>query len=237
MSDGASSNGFEAVRELAAAIPPKDWLLIGGVMVHAHAHLAGVPAHRPTADSDIVVAVSSTLSYAQAAARLRALGFEPVESLDAKAPVYRFARGWQTVDMLVPDRGELPRFAMRPTLAAPGSASALKSTEWFELGDRVRVRIPDLVGALSMKGAATQTASANSIRHAQDGVVLFACGQIRGLGQVSKSARRNIDLLIRRLDSLEAWSLTNAAVRLRAVRCVQQFRPSWRPPAGVLPSR
>jgi fructose-specific component phosphotransferase system IIB-like protein len=57
-------------------------MLVGGLMVHAHAHRAGIQHARPTDDADLVVELGAG-SYAEAAAVLRRLGYVPHESLDS----------------------------------------------------------------------------------------------------------------------------------------------------------
>ncbi|WP_420174917.1 hypothetical protein [Luteococcus sp. OSA5] len=76
---------------------------MGGLMVHCHAHLAGITHVRPTDDADIVVELQ-TSTYATHAAALVGLGFTPHESVDAAAPFHRFLRDGETVDLMVPDR-------------------------------------------------------------------------------------------------------------------------------------
>lgn len=51
-------------------------MLVGGLMVHLHAHLAGVRHQRPTNDVDVVV-LPGSISYAEVAATLNRLGYRP----------------------------------------------------------------------------------------------------------------------------------------------------------------
>lgn len=72
--------GFDAFRivdELATVLDPDTWMLVGGLMVHAHAQLAGLQSNRPTYDADIVVEVEvqPTGRYRVAAAALARIGF------------------------------------------------------------------------------------------------------------------------------------------------------------------
>ena len=75
---------FALLAELATALDPAGWVLVGGLMVHCHAHLAGITHVRPTDDADIVVELQ-TSTYATHAAALVGLGFTPHESVDAAA--------------------------------------------------------------------------------------------------------------------------------------------------------
>lgn len=77
--------------ELARAIVPEGWMLVGGLMVHLHAHLAGVRHSRPTNDVDVVL-LPGSVRYGDVAASLERLGYRPHSSLDHAAPFHRFTR-------------------------------------------------------------------------------------------------------------------------------------------------
>jgi len=78
-----SQDVFEHVHEIANHLSPDRWMLVGGLMVHAHAQRAGIAHTRPTDDADLVVEVRAG-SYAQAAAVLR--GWLTVSTPWPKAP-------------------------------------------------------------------------------------------------------------------------------------------------------
>ena len=46
---------WNSVAEIADVLPAEDWTLVGGLMVKAHAALAGLPTTRVTTDVDMVV--------------------------------------------------------------------------------------------------------------------------------------------------------------------------------------
>ena len=46
-----SQDVFERVEEIANNLLPDRWMLVGGLMVHAHAQLAGIQHARPTDDA------------------------------------------------------------------------------------------------------------------------------------------------------------------------------------------
>lgn len=233
-----SDDGFALVAEIAERIPAEGWMLVGGLMVHAHASLAGVPNTRPTDDADIVTQVTA-LSYAQAAEAITGLRFAPYESLDEGSFAYRFTRGGERVDLMATDRVEPgPRYRRRPVLQVPGSDSAAAHAEAFTLASGRVIRIPDVTAALSLKGAACAIPSANVVRHAQDGVVLLACAAARGARPPSKSERRNINQLATRLGDVVAWSMAGPNVRrLAIVGLKDHYRPDWDVPSFVLPGR
>jgi len=227
------SDPFALLAELATTLDPAGWVLVGGLMVHCHAHLAGITHVRPTDDADIVVELQ-TSTYATHAAALVGLGFTPHESVDAAAPFHRFLRDGETVDLMVPDRESWsPRYLGRELVKVPGSGSALKRTIGYELPGGSSIRLPDLASALSLKGAAHQVPGVNPTRHLQDAVTLLACVGPAGFEPApSKSMRGNINHLVKCLaTTAEAWSLAAPQNRVRAQQCIMTFRPDWQAPA------
>lgn len=225
---------WDHLDEIAETLPPRRWMLVGGLMVHAHAELAGLRHARPTQDADVVVEVRAG-SYAEAAAALGRLGYARHEPLDHRAPFHRFERPDGQVDLMAPE-GTHIRFSGRPVLAVPGSRSALNRTIGYQTPGGVTIRIPDLASALSLKGAAHRTPSANPVRHLQDAVTLFACANTAPL-IISKSMRTNINHLLTAFDDPEAWAFTDPADRPRAIRAIRSLRSDWTPPSAVLPRR
>lgn len=219
--------------ELASALEPDSWLLVGGLMVHCHAQQAGVAHVRPTHDADVVVELQ-TKTYTAHALVLTALGFEPHESLDATAPFHRFIRDQDTVDLMVSDREPwTSRYRGRELIKVPGSGSALKRTISHALPNGSIIRIPDLASALSLKGAAHQVSNENPVRHLQDSVTLLACAGPNGFDPApSKSMRANLNHVVKCLaTSAEAWSLAAPLNRVRAQQCIRTFRPDWVTPS------
>jgi hypothetical protein len=229
-----SQDVFERVEEIANNLSPDRWLLVGGLMVHAHAQLAGIQHARPTDDVDLVVEVRAG-SYAQAAAVLQRLGYVQHESLDRHAPFHRFTRGREHVDLMGPEDKPV-RFLGREVLAVPGSRSALNRTIAYETAGGVAIRIPDVESALSLKGAAFRLPGTNKVRHLQDAVTLFACLDT-AQPDISKSMKKNINNLITAMDNAEAWSVADPTNRRRAIRAIRAVQHSWAPPAFVLPRR
>jgi len=157
-----SQDVFERVEEIANNLSPDRWMLIGGLMVHAHAQLAGIQHARPTDDADLVVEARAG-SYAEAAAVLQRLGYVHHEALDRHAPFHRFTRGREHVDLMGPEDKPV-RFLGRDVLAVPGSRSALNRTIAYETAGGVAIRIPDIESALSLKGAAFRLPGPNRVR-------------------------------------------------------------------------
>lgn len=229
-----SQDVFQRLDEIAESLSPGRWMLVGGLMVHAHAQLAGIQHARPTDDADLVVEARAG-SYAQAAAVLQRLGYVQHESLDRHAPFHRFTRGREHVDLMGPEDSPV-RFLGRDVLAVPGSRSALNRTIAYKTAGSVAIRIPDLESALSLKGAAFRLPGPNSVRHLQDAVTLFSCLDT-AQPDISKSVKKNINTLIFAMDNAEAWSFADPANRRRAIRGIRAVQHRWEPPAFVLPRR
>jgi hypothetical protein len=155
--------------------------------------------------------------------------------LDDRAPFHRFTRCTEQVDLMAPEDRPV-RFAGCAVIGVPGSRSALNRTIGFVTPAGVRVRIPDLASALSLKGAAHQLPGVNPTRHLQDAVTLFACADTTVL-DLSTSMRRNVNHLINALDRTEAWAAADPSSRRRAVRAIRGVRPDWVIPSFVLPQR
>ena len=116
--------------ELARALDPGRWMLVGGLMVHLHAHLAGVGHQRPTNDVDVVL-LPGAGAYVETAGALEKLGYRPHESLDHAAPFHRFVRGNEQVDVMA--SGDRVRYHGRHVLQVPGAKSAAKRTIVVEI--------------------------------------------------------------------------------------------------------
>ncbi len=226
---------FDRLDEIAGALPAERWVLVGGLMVHVHAQLAGIRYARPTDDADIVVELRAG-SYSDAVATLATLGYLRHEPLDERAPLHRFTRrGTAIVDLMAPE-GRTVRFGGRAVLSVPGSRSALNRTITYATPGGETLRVPDLESALSLKGAAFHTSSANRQRHLQDTVSLLACAN-GGTLDLSKSMRSNINNALNALHDPEAWGFADPMTRRRALRTALALRPDWVVPEFVLPRR
>lgn len=225
---------FARLDEIATVLTPDRWMLVGGLMVHAHAKLATLPHARPTDDADLVVELRAG-TYAEAVSALEHLGYQRHEPLDPRAPLHRFTRPDGHVDLMSPENRAV-RFACRDVVRVPGARSALERTTTFQTPSGTTIRIPDIASALSLKGAAYHTPSANPDRHLQDAVTLFACAAETDM-PVSKSMRANINILVGALNIPDAWAYSNASTRRLAVRAILSLRPDWTPPDFALPRR
>lgn len=171
--------------ELSRLLPHRSWTLVGGLMVSLHAKLAGLPQPRTTTDVDSALHLETgVVSFAQTAALLQKAGF----TLNRETKyAYRFERIVATqqrpdrVDVLCADRyvaKNKPAYLGRPLFGVAGGTRALKETINVDLSTgsgNVALVIPNIRGALVLKGAAYLEDSRDKMRHAEDAVVLLAC--------------------------------------------------------------
>lgn len=167
--------------EVAENVDTGAWVLAGGLMASAHAHLAGLPAFavRPTEDVDILIDVLST----QLAARKVTQGLERIGfALVDPSPwpyAHRFTRGASVIDVLVVDHPpkntyKHNRAGRWPIMFIDGGQSAVNKKMEVELvcGDRKAViYMPDQLGALVLKCAAARQ-DQKGMRHLQDAAML-----------------------------------------------------------------
>ncbi|WP_104063742.1 hypothetical protein [Arthrobacter sp. 4R501] len=178
--------------ELARNLAAQHWTLVGGLMVQLHAARAGLAVARPTADVDIVLHLETPgTTVAQVHAILAGMGYTLQTSIDSAAPAHRFVRGKEQVDVMVADRvaPHVPqRLGGHDMFALPAGTQALKRTVYCRFsvpavdddgdGDDekdVLISIPNVLGALVLKGAAYREDSRDTRRHLDDAVVLSAC--------------------------------------------------------------
>lgn len=214
------------VVEIAQAIPHTQWTLVGGLMVQLHAAHAGLRLTRPTRDVDMILHIGSgAATFAGVQHELERLGYvlrEPV----GDGPVHRFARGssdTETIDVMVADRlspKQHPKALRRKVFAVPGGTSALRKTVNCQVtaGEVVVVlSIPDILGALVLKGAAYVEDSRDRDRHLDDAAVL-ACAvtdPIDDRARMIGSDRRRIEALWKVLQDVDhkSWIATGTDAR------------------------
>ena len=164
------------VVEIVRAIPRTQLTLVGGLMVQLHAAYAGLRLTRTTRDIDMILHIDSgAATFAGVQQELERLGYvlrEPV----GDGLIHRFARGssdTETIDVMVADRlspKQHPKALRRTVFADPGGTSALRKAVNCEVtaGEvAVVLSIPDVLGALVLKGAACVADSRDRDRHAE----------------------------------------------------------------------
>lgn len=226
---GGWRDPWPQVFEIAHALPSDRWALVGGLMVQAHALAAGIETTRVTLDVDVAVRIEAgAFSYAEAAAALTRLGYTLD---DSQRLTYRFRRGSDVVDLMVPDHERpAPRHARRDIMAVPGGRQALDRllTMHFQVGDSESpVPVPTLHGALVLKAAAHIADTRDADRHLLDAITLLACiiDSETILGDLRGSDRKRLNHLIRAIDAnplVMAQAPTDTA-RL-AQRSLDEFR-------------
>ena len=212
--------------EIVQAIPATQWTLVGGMMVQLHAVHAGLALTRTTRDVDMLLHIETgAATFSEVRHRLERLGYALHEPMGGGA-VHRFVRGpsgAETADVMVADRLPPkwhPKVLRRKVFAVPGGTSALRKTVNCEVdtGDTsVILSIPDVLGALVLKGAAYVEDLRDGSRHLDDAAVL-ACAATDPLGDRARmigSDRRRIVALWKVLEdeNHRSWLATGGNVR------------------------
>ena len=214
--DGGWFHPWPNVFELATALPPDHWTLVGGLMVQAHALGHGIDVVRPTDDLDILLHIEISAAVVSRADRdIAALGYSLQEPADARrqgSPHYRYTRasalGVETIDVMAPEHAS-PRAARRlrgrPMFEVEGGTQALGRTMTYRVVTRVDgvvgISVPDELGALVLKGAAYSVDRRDRDRHLMDAAVLAACisDHATEIGRLGGSDRRRLRTLWRAL--------------------------------------
>jgi hypothetical protein len=129
---------WPTVFEIAEHTDTGAWVLIGGLMVQVHAIAAGITPPRPTRDVDVVVDVATAAGrFVEVSTALRGAGFDPHVPDQRTASIYRFARGHEEVDVMVPDHLPAhvrPRFMQRRrSLWTQGPRRFAAASKWESL--------------------------------------------------------------------------------------------------------
>ncbi len=192
--------------EIVQAIPHTQWTLVGGLMVQLHAAYAGLSLTRPTRDVDMILHIETgAATFSGVRDELERLGYTLRPPM-GEGPVHRFVRGphdEETVDVMVADRlppKRRPKVLRRTVFAVPGGTSALRKTVNCEVDtgeSTVMLSVPDVLGALVLKGAAYMEDTRDRDRHLDDAAVL-ACAATDPVADRSRmigSDRRRIAAL------------------------------------------
>lgn len=210
--------------ELVGVLPGDRWTLVGGLMIQLHAVHAGVALTRATLDVDIVLHIETgATTFGQARHELEQLGY--VLHIPSKGkPVHRFTRGDEQVDVMVADH-LAPRFV--PTVAGhqvfqvPAGTSALRKTVDCTVDvdedTAVTLSIPDVLGALILKGAACKADTRDPGRHLDDAALLASVlpSPGREIDRLEGSDRGRIQLLAKQLrdPTHRSWLLVPQEIR------------------------
>lgn len=214
------------VIEIAATIPTGSWVLVGGLMVQLHARAAGVVEVRPTHDVDALVDVMAAgVSVAAIVGLLAGRGFDVVEPGWPDSPVHRLRRNDDVIDILVADhlpKRSQPRLHRHPVMPVDGGAQALTRTQRVVIdhdGLTTELTVPDLLGALVLKGAAHMADRRDRDRHLRDAALLASLitDHHRELARLQGSDRKRLRHLRDALDDPfdDAWLLLSDDARRR----------------------
>lgn len=205
-------------------------------MVQLHAINAGLTPPRPTTDVDMVLHIETDrITWLSAKAALRASGFTLRQSNNRKSPEHRFERADDIVDVLIADHVAPTALRMRASshnlMPIPGGTSALRKTVNCRIipdsGDPIVLSVPNVLGALTLKGGAFLEDSRDRGRHLEDAVVLLATVDdvdevVEDSGSWTQSDAKRIRVLRQNLPAKhDAWGiLRDARTRRRAQRAL-----------------
>ncbi|EPR76401.1 hypothetical protein ADILRU_1166 [Leifsonia rubra CMS 76R] len=193
---------WSTIFEIAHAVETDDWVLVGGLMVQLHARRASIAPPRTTKDVDLVAdVVTNGSSLSALAGSLGRRGFVATIPDARNAPVYRYSRGKEQVDVMVADHlpsSIRPRLQQRPAFSVDGGTQALKRRDTFIVTSStgsVTIGVPDVLGALVGKGAAYMVDQRSPQRHLEDSAVLLASIDVVGALDLSlsKNDRRRLN--------------------------------------------
>lgn len=155
-------------------------MLIGGLMVQAHAMNAGRIV-RATTDIDMLIDVMADTKNIHTAIRgLESQGFELKEPALRGTAFHRMMKGELIIDLLVSDhlptgKRKLSAVNQWPILEVSGGAQAVERKSILNIvsdDTSVSARIPDLLGSLVLKAAASISDTRDAQRHLQDVAML-----------------------------------------------------------------
>ncbi len=215
-------------------------MLIGGLMVQAHAMALSISAVRPTDDVDVIVRLGTSRPNALTAVTqgLRELGYSPLESLNRNADAHRYLRGREIIDLGIADHlgWTAPRLGGRPVLQVEGGRQAAeRSVQLRFAANNLDIIVPDRLGALVLKGAAYLVDSRDKDRHLRDAALLAATitDHRTELSRLKGSDRKRIRHLRKALADPRhiAWLSLPAELRVRGQDTLRILASD--PPAGL----
>lgn len=157
-------------------------------MVQLHAYHAGLQPPRATTDVDLLIHVEIDMTWSKAKSSSVPAGFELRRPSSRYGSMHRFVRPNsesgvdEVVDVMIADHvapSVLEKCTDRAHLVqVPGGTSALRKTINCRITtvhtDDLIVSVPNVLGALTLKGGAYAADSRDQQRHLEDAVVLLA---------------------------------------------------------------
>ncbi|AYG04209.1 hypothetical protein [Gryllotalpicola protaetiae] len=223
MGDDDMLPAWQTVAELSRTDVARDLVLVGGLMVHAHAARGGVIAPRSTNDADFLVNyVTARSTLIGARSSLAGLGFK----LDGDGVyAYRWLHeDGRKVDVMVPEHSLPPaaRLSRRPALEVPAGRQAIQRRDTyriqFNLGVGIEIGVPDELGALVAKAAAFLVDQRDRERHLGDSATLLASvtdASALDYASLNKSDKRRLHAMHKQLadGSHAGWAVLEEADR------------------------
>lgn len=193
---------WDSVIEISNQIPMESWMLVGGLMTQAHAMLAGYES-RATHDIDVLIDVMASVSNVSCVVKkLQEMGFELQEPGLRGAAFHRMRRDSLIADVLVADhlpKGRIGSAKVNkwPMMEITGGAQAISRKMELVIehgGDKSKVLIPNLLGALVLKSAAYCADRRDRHRHLDDVALLssLVTNHKAVLGELHGSDRRRL---------------------------------------------
>lgn len=218
--------------ELVGVLPGDRWTLVGGLMIQLHAVHAGLPLTRATLDVDIVLHIETgATTFGQARYELERLGYELHIPSKGK-PVHRFTRGDEQVDVMVADHLTprlVPTVAGHNVFQVPAGTSALRKTVDctidVDADTAVTLSLPDVLGALILKGAACKADTRDAGRHLDDAALLASVlpSPDTEIDRLKGTDRGRIQFLAKQLrnPTHRSWLLVPQEVRQQGFEALQ----------------
>jgi|GEM_PF-76569 len=176
---GAIYPPWNLVFEISQNLKPDSWMLIGGLMVQAHAMLGNAEI-RATTDVDLLIDVFADTTHIDSViSGLQGMGFDIKIPGLRFAPFHRMMRDDQVVDVLVADhlpsgKQKAARIGYLKLMETVGGAQALERRMHVSIemeSTFASFAMPDLLGALIIKAAACSD-NRNPQRHFDDAALL-----------------------------------------------------------------
>jgi len=187
---------WDLVSEIASCVDTKKWMLVGGLMVQAHAMMAGLES-RATVDVDLLIDVlADTKNIEYVVDGLTGLGFLLHEPGLRGAPIHRLKRTDQVVDVLIAEHlpsgklkaSKIGRLSLMETLGGSQALDRRMAVSFYAPEGTCNLYMPDVLGALVLKSAAYSSDNRNRERHLEDAALLaslvedvaFELGRLHG---------------------------------------------------------
>lgn len=217
---------WNTVYDVAGVLPDDSWLLVGGLMVQAHARLANLGS-RATADIDMLINVmASSSNISKVVKGLESAGFSPQEPGLRGSSFHRMKTDDLIVDVLVAEHLPSKKKAAAkvnnwPIMEAPSGSQAFdrQMSITLESDDRQQIiHMPDLLGALILKAAAYGADRRNGFRHLEDAALLASlitdhAAELERLKGSDKKRLRNIAEALRD-ENNPAWLKLSNVLRI-----------------------